>query len=529
MPAPSSPASGSSSRVAFALAALALIALRVPHLTGPLTDPHAWRQCDTVHFALDFYHRGFDLLHPAVCWLGAHRTILLNFPLSEAITAVLYHLFGPSPFWDRIVALGFFLISAAYVRGIAGRLAGKRVSALATLAYLALPLGQYFSRVPHIEFSVLAAVDGTLYHAIRACTERRASQTAAATLWATIAAVIKGPYLGTLAIPLLLLLLARPALATFARLATMLGVAIAGFLVWRHHVDTVNATVPDWTFLPDFYKEVNPVWRYTGTMAERMEGGSWIRIAKRLVYEVATPLGVVLAIPSLIWRPSPASPAPARAEGMPNAVAVALGWFAGGVALVLVFFRLSVLHNYYQLPFLAPVALLIGLGADAIWSRLPRVGPVPLGGVLFALFLAVAAVAPRTLEYDRIDWLRVEAGRVIAPRIPAGDLVVAADFNTLPPTDPRLLFRADHEGWPMRAGEITPDRLAKLVPYGAKWVVVLTDLEHPEVRAPDFLAPAEVATLPVTHEGHVLGTAHIFEIARLDLSHAPASGGRSRP
>src|SRR5262249_15000452 len=87
--APSPPVSGSS-RAAFAFAALALLALRVPHLTGELTDPHAWRQCDTVHFALDFYRRGFDLLHPAVCWLGAHRTILLNFPLSEAITALLY-------------------------------------------------------------------------------------------------------------------------------------------------------------------------------------------------------------------------------------------------------------------------------------------------------------------------------------------------------------------------------------------------------------------------------------------------------
>ena len=519
MPAPSLRVSGSYSRPWFALAALALLALRVPHLTGELTDPHSWRQCDTIHFALDFYRRGFDLLHPAVCWLGAHRTILLNFPLSEAITALLYKAFGPSPTWDRLVALAFFLISAAYVRGIVRRLAGERAGALATLAYLALPLGQYFSRVPHIEFSVLAAVDGTLYHSLRACSERRASHTVAATLCSVIAGLIKAPYLATLAVPLLLLLLARPAIAAFARLAVILGSGVAAFLIWRRWVDTVNATVPDWSFLPDFYKEVNPVWRYTGTLAERQDPDNWIRIAKRLLYEVGTPLGVLLALPSLVWRPA-SSPDERRRDGLPNALAVALGWWLGCLALVVVFFRLSVMHNYYQLPFLAPAAFSIGLGADAIWSRLPRLGPVPVAGALFALFLGFAAWAPRTLGYDRIDWLRIEAGHVIAPRIPAGDLVVAADYNTLPPTDPRLLFRANHEGWPMRAAEITPDRLAKLRPYGAKWVVVLTDLEHPDVRAPEFLAPAEIFTLPVAHAGQPLGTVHIFEIARLDSARA---------
>ena len=518
---PPAPARTRAAAAPFWIAALALIALRVPHLTGPLTDPHAWRQCDTVHFALDFYHRGFDLLHPAVCWLGAHRTILLNFPLSEAITALLYRAFGPSPFWDRIVALAFFLVSAAYVRGIVRRLAGERAGALATLAYLAFPLGQYFSRVPHIEFSVLAAVDGTLYHALRACSERRLSHTLAATLCGVIAALIKAPYLATIGLPLVLILLAAPALATALRLALVLGASGGAFLVWRRYVDAVNATVPDWTFLPDFYKEVNPIWRYTGTMAERRDIASWIRIAKRLVYEVATPAGLALALPSMMWR----SRAPAATEAvtrLPNARLVAFGWLLGCFGLVVVFFRLSVLHNYYQLPFLAPAAMLVGLGMDELWDRVPRTGRVPLAAIAFAGFLGYAAWAPRTLEYDHIDWLRIEAGRVIEPLVPAGDLMVAADFSTLPPTDPRLLFRANHEGWPMRAAEITPDRLEKLRPYGAKWVVVLTDPDHPDVQPPAFLEPAATATRPVLHDGKQIGTVHVYEIARL-----PRAGGKS--
>ena len=50
------------------LAVLLLLALRIPHFGPQLDDPNSWRQCDTVHNSLDFYRRGLDVLHPAVCW-----------------------------------------------------------------------------------------------------------------------------------------------------------------------------------------------------------------------------------------------------------------------------------------------------------------------------------------------------------------------------------------------------------------------------------------------------------------------------
>jgi len=511
---------GSRTSVPWWLAALALLALRVPHLFGPiLVDPHAWRQCDTVHTSLDFYRRGLDVLHPAVCWLGAHRTILLNFPLSEAAASLLYRAFGPSPLWDRLVQLALFTLSAAWIFALASRLAGRRVARLTTLAYLALPLGQYFSRVPHIEFSVLAFVSGTLYYATVACLDRRTWAAFAAAACGVLAALVKAPYLATTGFAVLVLLLARPSWGNVVRLAIAFGIPAAVFLVWRDYVDAVNATVPNWYFLPDFYKEVNPLWRYMGTLAEREDVRNWIKIAKRLIFEVGTPIGVVFALvsPSSGARP-PATGADAGRG--PEARVFALAWFTGCVVFVLVFFRLSAWHNYYQTPFIAPTALLIGLGADALWDRLPRVAGVPATGVAFAAFLLVAAWLPPRLGYDRIDWLREEAGPVIAARVPAGQLVVAADFNTLPPTDPRLLFRAGREGWPMRAHQITPERLDSLETYGARWVVVLTDPEHPAVQPPAFLAPLEVATDPVRHDGRTIGTVHVYALP----ASAPGAG-----
>jgi 4-amino-4-deoxy-L-arabinose transferase-like glycosyltransferase len=490
--------------------ALALVAMRLPYMRGPLTDPHAWRQCDTVHTALDFYRRGFDLMHPAVGWLGGHRTLLLNFPLSEAMSALLYRAFGPDPMWDRVVSLFFCLVATAYLGATARYLAGRRAGRLATLAYLAIPLSQYFSRVPHIEFGVIAFVNGTLYHTLRAYEEKSTRQAIFGALCGIAAGLIKGPYLATIGMPVLAMLLHAPTRGRVLRGVVPLACAVVAFELWRRHVDIVNATVPNWTFLPDFYKEVNPIWRYVGTLEERLVPMNWIRIARRLVYELATPIGVFIAAATLWRRPGPGI-APGRTSL--GARTVALLWYANCLVHVVVFFRLNSWHNYYQMPFIAPTALLIGLGADWLWARLPRPGGLPLGGVVFAGFLLMTLWVPYRVHYGEVDWLRTEAGPVIAARIPAGDLVVASDFSTLPPTDPRLLFRADREGWPMRSFEITPDRLNRLRAWDAKWVVVLTDPGHPGTQPPAFLEPARVATLPVRHEGRQLGTVHVFDLS----------------
>jgi hypothetical protein len=506
----------------YVLAFAALIAWRLPHLRGPLTDPHAWRQCDTLHTSLDFFRRGFDLMHPAVCWLGAHRTLLLNFPLSEALSALLYRAFGPDPMWDRLVSLLFCVVATLYAGAIGRRLAGDRVGRLTALACLALPLSQYFSRVPHIEYSVIALVNGTFYHALRAHEDEGWAHVGFGVLCGVGAGLVKGPYLATLGLPLLALLLHAPSPARTVRALLPFVAAAAAFLVWREHVDKVNATVPDWTFLPDFYREVNPIWRYTGTMQERLELHAWVRIAKRLVYELATPAGVLLALATPWWRQPTAATSERRP---PDPRTIALLWYANCLLHVLVFFRLNSWHNYYQMPFIAPTALLVALGADWLWQRLPRWGSVAAGGVVFAIFLLVALWMPRRVGYDRIDWLRTEAGPVLEAHVPKGELVVASDFNTLPPTDPRLLFRADREGWPMRANEITAERLARLRPYGVGWVAVLSDPEHPACVPPAFLEPARVATLPVLHEGKPIGTLHLFELRRL---WAADSSGASR-
>jgi hypothetical protein len=492
---------------AWMLAAVALLAVRLPHLGGPLDDPHSWRQCDTAFYSLDFLRRGIDLFHPSVCWLGAHRTLIFEFPLPEAMSAMLYRAFGPDPFWDRLVALGFFVVSAAYLRAFTGLIVERRVSWLVTLAYLAFPLGQFYSRAAHVDFAALAFAHGFLYHAAVAVRGGSLGHAGLAAASGALAAMIKAPYLVPVLGPLALVVWDRRGPRSIALSGGALLAAGVAFVAWRRHVDAVNGAAPDWSFLPGFYKEVNPLWWYVGDLAQRLEIGNWIKLARRALFEILTPLGALLAL--LAWLPRGA-----RNAG-PGPLAVALAWTAATLLYLAVFFPLNVIHNYYQTPFLAPLALLVGLGGAAVWERLPRLGAsrLPSGALAFAGFLVAAVLSVSSLGYYRVDWLRVEAGRLIAAETPRDDLVVVADHGS-GYSDPRLLHRADRLGWPLAIADLDPDRLARLAGLGARWVAVVTDPEHPELAPPAFLERGSAGSWPVLHQGRSLGTLRLYHLGR---------------
>jgi len=502
--------------------AVLLLALRLPHLTGPLDDPHSWRQCDTAHYSLDFYRHGIDLLRPAVCWLGAHRTLVLECPLPEALSALLYRVGGPDPLWDRLVSLAFFVVAAGYFHAFAARIAPGRVARLATLTYLALPLGQYYSRAAQPDFVATAFVHALLFHAAVALERRSLVHACVAAASGSLGVLIKAPCLLPVLGPLALAALATPGWSTAGLGFLALGAPAVVFALWRRHADAVNAAAPDWYFLPGYYKESNAMWWYVGSLAQRLDPHGWVRLARSVLLEVLTPLGAACSVAALGWRePDAAGGQRNRARWSPGALAFALAWVAGGLVYLVVFFPLNRIHDYYQIAFLAPAALIIGLGADWLWQRLPRPGWLPLGGVAFALFLAGAVWAVRPLGYYRIDWLRVEAGRAIQERIPAGDLLIVADHNS-GHSDPRLLFRADRAGWPLAFASLTPSRLDTLAALGARWAAVVTDPGAPTLQPPPFLAPMQVERRPLAHDGSALGTLWLYRLDRERLRAAAA-------
>lgn len=489
-----------------------LLALRLFHLGGPLDDPHSWRQADTARASLEMARHGVDLLHPVVCWLGGHRILIFEFPLPEAMSALLQRGFGGGVVWDRVVDLAFYVVATVYLHLFVRLAAGARVAWVATIAWLAFPLGQFYSRAAHVDFAATAGAHALLFHGARTARGGGGGHAAGATVAGVLAALIKAPYLIPLLGPLALVALSAAGPMALGGLAAALAVTAVAFKLWRRHVDAVNAQAPDWDFLPGYYKEVNPLWWYFGDWHQRLQPGAWWKVVRRLINEVFTPPGVLLAFAAPL--------AAVRATVLRSGLrAITVAWCAGTLAYLLVFFPLNVIHNYYQVPFLAPAALLVALGFEAMWTRMRLAGVA-----LLVLFLAMAVIAPRKLGYYAVDWQRVEAGKEIDARLPKGDLLIACDHDSQY-SDPRLLDRADRDGWSVAIPDLTPSLVSKLVAAGAKHVAIVTDAEHPQLRAPDFLAAARTVELPVVHGGKTLGTLTLYDLPAAGFGAAADSTG----
>jgi 4-amino-4-deoxy-L-arabinose transferase-like glycosyltransferase len=461
---------GNRRRLLYLLFCLALLlATRAGHLTGPVDEPHSWRQCDTAYYALDFHREGIDLFHPAVCWMGGHRTLALEFPLPEALMALAFNLFGFHLAVARLVTLLFFCGSAVYLFLLVRRLFGERAAWPALAVYLVLPLGQFYSRALHVDFSAVFFAHAMAWHLLRGYERRSALHNLAGVFFGILAFLVKAPYAFYFALPLAAVMLSRFNRRAFVGFLVCLAVPASVFLLWQVHAGAVNGAAPDWDFLPGYFKFVGMGQWYFGALALRFQPVLWAIVLGRLLFDVATAAGALLLLPG---------------------VAVAVGkryapsggrlflwcWLAGLAGYLLIFFNLNQIHDYYQIPFLAPVALLIALGMLRVRDLLARLLP-GMTSVMVPLLLAVVAInAFWTAEtrYYGIDHLRVEAGRVIAANTEEGSLViVAAEMPDTDCRDPRILYRAERCGWSVHLPQLTPELIERLREEGAGYLALV--------------------------------------------------------
>lgn len=472
---------------------LAAAALRMPHLGGPLDEPHAWRQADTAQFARAFYEEGFDLLRPSVCWLGPHKTLALEFPLPEAVTALLYRVAGGEHLpIARAVTLAFFLGAAAYLFLIVRVLFDHRVAGAAAAVFCLLPVGFYYSRAIHVDPAALMFAHATVYHALRALDGGSARHFAGAAVWAVLAALVKVPYVFYFALPLAVYAAQRFDARRFAWLALAGVPAVLAVLAWRHHALAVNATVPDWSFIPrfqeDFAKHVGGASRwFFGEPGMRGDVEAWGVLAHRYRASIAGPVGTLLSVLGIAVLPLAA-----RRWGW-RPVTFVLAWAAGVLLYVVVFMGLNVIHDYYQLPMLAAIAVLSAITLEVLRAESARVIRGWAWAILAATLVVTGAHAMRAAErrYYVVDAPRIEAAAIVREQTPADALVIAAVSGSDRADDPRVLYRAHRYGWSVAAGDLTPEVIAAMRPLGATHlVVVLRDKAPPGLADIQRMLPA---------------------------------------
>ena len=437
------------------------IGLRLFHLGPELDTPNMWRQCDTAQYIRAFYEDGIDLLHPSVCWLGDHRTTILEFPLPEAVAAMGYHVFGPSHVVARVVFLLFFAGSAIFLDRFLRELVDRRTARMSVLIYAVMPLALFYSRAVHIDFSALFFVHGMAWFFAAGLRLESRLWMWAGSGFAAVALMIKAPYVLPVLPPLVGLVIRDRRWRFVVRCLPQLVLPWVVFGLWEVHVHAVNSRAPDWDFIPHYRKMVQSWGWYFGTVAQRLDLRNWLILGQRFAGEIIGALG---AVPLIVG----ATVMIRRKAWLP------LAWAAGAALMLLVFFNLCVVHNYYLIPFLGPLACLIAAGilwlSDVAGGR--GVGSVILATVLVLALAAEHVASAEKHYYGRLDGL-VEGGRGIARSTPEDALVVAS-FRNLDCRSPHLLYHAGRYGWSIDDRDLSPELLDGLRDLGAGYLAIVT-------------------------------------------------------
>jgi hypothetical protein len=312
-----------------------------------------------------------------------------------------------------------------------------RPAALATLGYLAFPLGIYYSRAAVVDFAAIAFAHAMLYHGLRGLTPGAWRDRIVASACGILGALIKAPVEFPVAVALVWAAWRAGRMAWVRGLIPLVATLVV-FMVWRAHVEALNATEPDWSFVPGYFRLAGRWDWYFGGSVSRLDLDAWGQLLQRIVYKITTIPGLVLALLGTVgWRDGPGE----TGDSAPRSRSWAVVWAIGAVAYLPLFWPLHLQHEYYQLPLLGPLALAVGAGGERLFSRPASRKPRRdrLAGAAFTLFLLWAVAAAHWIGYFRIDWRLIRAGEIAGRYVPAGDLVIAA-FPGSRFSDPRLRF-----------------------------------------------------------------------------------------
>lgn len=482
----------------YLILAILLVGLRFFHFGPFIDEPHSWRQCDTAHYILDFYENGVDLLHPNVCWMGNHETVILEFPLPEAIVAWAYHLLGNELWVARVVFLLFFVGSAFFLWKIIFHLFSGRVAWFSSLIYLALPLSLYYSRAIHVDFSAMMFGLGGIYFLVTGIKKSRWRDWIGASIFLTIASLIKAPVLFALGLPVFFLLIRSKNLKSQLKFFPLLLLPLVAFYFWRKHVEAVNGAAPDWSFIPGYFPIVDMGGWYFGNWAQRTNSYNWMVLLERMSLELAGMTGLLFTV--LGWMVN-------RKQQLFTWL-----WLLGLIIYFLIFFGLNLVHNYYQIPFLPFIALSIGLGLNWITEK---------GNRWIALAVCLLIIGenvirsefttyPHNDRYYKQNDLFIPAGEFIEQNTSSEDyLLLAGPYQD--PRSPFLMYRARRKGWPVNLDSLTTEIIRRLEAEGATQLVLLfKDSLSPAIAG--FVEGKEKKTFSITRKDRTQWNIWIFKL-----------------
>jgi hypothetical protein len=501
-PAPDSPGPGVEagrgiSRNLAAAIGVALLAVRLPYLKGPLLEPHAWRQLDALHAIRGFARDGIDLLRPPVAWLGTEGVAVFGFPAVEALSAFVLRFLGGDLAVPRAVFFLLFVVSALATASIARQVGGRTRSIHVLLAALALPAGVLTSTALLPDATGLAFTTAAFALLLRGLVRRRPGPFAGGVLLLALALVVK-PAFAVPFIPLVLAAALRRRSRAFAgRYGALLAVPVAALLGWQGHVEKVRTETAEAPLYPSAARPVNDLGRSFVWAEPPPSIRTFLRVGESVVADLCGPGFLAAALVGGLLVASRSRPL--------------FALLASGAALyVVLFLPACARHDWELLAILPVIAILAGEGLA--WVCQARAGLLRGLAVLAVVAVLLGGVVDGGRRRHPGDPAERDAAALVSAHCPPGDLVVVS-WGGLGGRSPYMLVDAERRGWSVPESELSMALMDELASRGATRLAILSS-----GPAPGFLVRPPVVDAPVGRDG----------VRRLRIWEIPRPRGRER-
>lgn len=453
------------------LLTVALLA-RLPCLTAPLLDAHAWRQTATASIARNYAENGLRFLFPQVDVGGdGPGYVGCELPLYPFMVATVYAVTGVREWIARAMAMLCAVGATVVLYALAREVIAPRGAFYAALCFALQPMGVFFTRNVQPESLMLLLSMLCVWMLWRWQVSGSPRQLKAAALFLGLALGVKLTC-AYLLLPSCYLLAQRfgrrfwkePQVWTFAAIALMIPA------LWYAHAYRLASLTGIAFNLSGQGAFVS--WR------DVLGGQIWTELLTRFALVVLSPMVLLIAglavITSLRERPM-------RFFHI---------WLIAVLIYIVATAPMSKVHYYYYLPILPIASIFFGKGLTDVRGQ--GASKLIITTAMVSLAVPLIWVAP----WYRVDDAFLKAAHELNRRAPRSALVLAAD-----PGEPELLYYAYRKGWHLRPQQWSVERLKQYHAHGARYLVVthpqafqwddatrqyLQDHATPRVKTKDF-------------------------------------------
>lgn len=439
--------------------------VRFYRFDNPVADWHSWRQADTSSVSRNFAKDGFDLLHPRMDNISNVQSGLDNpqgyffveFPLYNAAQAGLYKAFGILTIeeWGRLITIISSMLTAFFLYLFVSRHSNKTVGLWVTFFYSFIPFTIYYGRVILVDTSMIMAVMGALYFFDRWLDTRLQLRFYFLALLFTTLAFLLKPVAGFFFLPMLYLAWKRFGWRFILQWHLWLFaiVSIAPLIWWRtwmtHYPEGIPANA----------------WLFNGNgIRFRPAFFRWM-VYERLTKLISGYFGDILFVVGLFKLK--------KIKEWPLFVS----FFLSSVIYVCVIATGNVQHDYYQIPIMPSIVILLAFGSYYLAQLTFK--KFAVGQVILAICLVGGFYFSwqQVKDYFNINNPSIVIAGEAVDRLTPKDAKVIANYDG----DSSFLYQTKRKGW---ASFEKP--IPEMVKMGASYLVLANPTPQDKMLAKDY-------------------------------------------